>query len=313
MARVTESDVIVGRPDRRPRRPRRRAGLLRRDLPARVVPAGPGDGPGQPRRPPGRRRRRAALPPAPGRLLVRPLRHRPGGAPRPARRARPPTAPRSALDLGRAGRRHPVAPGRVHPAGRGPRLRGAHRHDHHLPGRRLLQPGRRARRGVGRPGDRGRLGRHRPDPVGPRPGQPAPAPTSSRSGSRTLACAPDALRPIGPERPVSRGPADWHEAVRHRRAPGSSARTTSATCSPPPTTRSRSSTRSPTPATSRTCATSTTTRGTASCRATSATARPSPPPWPATTRSCTSPPRATSTARSSTPTSSCAPTATAPT
>ena len=42
--------------------------------------------------------------------------------------------------------------GRVHPARRRPRLRRAHRHGHHLPGRRLLQPGRRARRGVGRPG-----------------------------------------------------------------------------------------------------------------------------------------------------------------
>ena len=64
-------------------------------------------------------------------------------------------------------------PRRVHPAGRGPRLRRAHRHGHHLPGRRLLQPGRRARRGVGRSGRRRRLGCRRPDPVGARPGQPA--------------------------------------------------------------------------------------------------------------------------------------------
>ena len=55
-------------------------------------------------------------------------------------------------------------------------------------------------------------------------------------------------------------------------APGSSARTTCATCSRTPTTRSPSTTRSPTPATSTTCATSTTTRGTRSSRATSATA-----------------------------------------
>ena len=47
-------------------------------------------------------------------------------------------------------RREP--PRRVHPARRRPRLRRPHRHDHHLPGRRLLQPGRRARRGLGRPG-----------------------------------------------------------------------------------------------------------------------------------------------------------------
>ncbi len=69
---------------RRPHHPRRRAGLLRRDLPPRVVPPGPGDDPGQPGRPPGRRHRGAALPPAPGRLLVRALRHRPGRAARPA-------------------------------------------------------------------------------------------------------------------------------------------------------------------------------------------------------------------------------------
>ena len=79
---------------RRARRPRRRARLLRRDLPARVVPAGPRDDPGQPRRPPGRARRRPALPPAPGRLLVRAVRAVPGSCCTTCARARPPTARR---------------------------------------------------------------------------------------------------------------------------------------------------------------------------------------------------------------------------
>ena len=65
--RRRSTGVYVVEPDD----PRRRARHLHRDLPARVVPAGPRDDPGQPRRPPGGRRRRPALPPAPGRLLVR--------------------------------------------------------------------------------------------------------------------------------------------------------------------------------------------------------------------------------------------------
>ncbi len=68
------------------RDPRRRARLLHRDLPARVVPARARDDPGQPGRPRRRLGRRAALPPAPGRLLVRAVRAVPGRAARPARR-----------------------------------------------------------------------------------------------------------------------------------------------------------------------------------------------------------------------------------
>ena len=85
---------------RPPRHPRRRARHLRRDVPARVDPAGPRDDPGEPRRPPGRRDRRAALPPAPGRLLVRPVRHAPASCCTTCAPARPPTARRSTLDLG---------------------------------------------------------------------------------------------------------------------------------------------------------------------------------------------------------------------
>ncbi len=83
-----------GRVPRRARHPRRRARHLHRDLPAPVVPERPRDDPGQPGRPQGRRRRRPALPPPPGRLLVRALRPVPGRAPRPARSARPPRARR---------------------------------------------------------------------------------------------------------------------------------------------------------------------------------------------------------------------------
>ena len=73
----------------------------------------------------------------------------------------------------------PRPPRRVHPARRGARLRRAHRHDDHLPRRRLLQPGRRARRGVGRPGDRAPTGAS-PSPIlsRPRPDATRGAPTS---------------------------------------------------------------------------------------------------------------------------------------
>ena len=74
MATISESSTIDGVYIVEPDDPRRRARLLRRDLPARVVPAGPRDDPGQPGRPPAGARRRPALPPAPGRLLVRPVR-----------------------------------------------------------------------------------------------------------------------------------------------------------------------------------------------------------------------------------------------
>ena len=93
------------------------------------------------------------------------------------------------IDLGAPRRRHPRPPRRVHPARRRPRLRGAHRHDDHLPRRRLLQPRRRARRGVGRSGDRRRLGRRRADPLGARP-EESPPPTSTPARRPAGACAP---------------------------------------------------------------------------------------------------------------------------
>ena len=181
MATVTESDVIAGVYIVEPDDPRRRARLLHRDVPPRVVPAGPRDDPGQPRRPPGRVASSACTT-----TCTRPTTGtcRTAGAGSccttcaPARR---PTAPRSPIDLGAARRRHARPPRRLHPAGRRARLRRAHRHDDHLPRRRLLQPGRRARRRVGRPRDRRRLGRRRPDPLGPRPEEPGAAPSSTRN------------------------------------------------------------------------------------------------------------------------------------
>ena len=47
------------------------------------------------------------------------------------------------------------------------------------------------RRGLGRPGGRGRLGPHRPDPVRSATSRTPAGPTSTRSGSRTTACAPE--------------------------------------------------------------------------------------------------------------------------
>ena len=180
-------------------------------------------------------------------------------------------------------------PRRVHPARRRPRLRRAHRHDDHLPGRRLLQPGRRARRGVGRPGDRRRLGRHRPDPVR----------TATRTNPRRADLAPSAAPvrgPCGPDRAT----------LRHRRRRLHRLELRPPRARAPPTTRSPSSTRSPTPAT---CANLrdvdddprfTFVKGDICDREAVLAAH-----GRATTPSCTSRPRATSTARSSTPTSSC--------
>ena len=151
-----------GRVRRRAGRARRRPRRLRRDVPARVVPQRPRDDPGQPRRPSGRLHRRPALPPPPGRLLVRAVRPARGSCCTTCAPARRPTAstlthrPRRRADGTHDHR------GVFIPPGRRARVRGAHRHDDHVPRRRLLQPGRRARRGVGRPGDRRRLGRRRP-------------------------------------------------------------------------------------------------------------------------------------------------------
>ena len=76
--------------------PRRSARPVHRDLPPRVVPERPRDDAGQPLEQAAGCARRSALPPAPGRLLVLPGGHHPGGAARPARAAAPPTAAPSA-------------------------------------------------------------------------------------------------------------------------------------------------------------------------------------------------------------------------
>ena len=123
------------------------------------------------------------------------------------------------IDLGRRERRHPLAPGRVHPAGPGPRLRRPHRHDHHLPGRQLLQPRRRAGRGLERPGGRGRLGHRRTDPVGPRPGQPAAGRPRAACGSRTSRCAPDRSSPRTRGLPAAAESTQPVEERHRRRAP----------------------------------------------------------------------------------------------
>ena len=164
-------------------------GLLRRDLPARVVPEGREMIQGNRGDRQAGCHRRPALPPAPGRLLVRARSATPASCSTTCARAAPTDGATLCLDLGEVDDGTQRPPGRVHPAGRRPRLRRAHRHDHHLPGRRLLQPRRRARRGLGRPRDRRRLGRRRPDPVRPGPGEPPPRRRSSRSGSPTPRCA----------------------------------------------------------------------------------------------------------------------------
>ena len=92
-----------------------------------------------------------------------------------------------------------------------------------------------------------------PDPVGPRPGEPAPRSEIARR-----------LRPTVSRLRTTR------EAARHRRRRLHRLELRAPRARRTPTTRSPSTTRSPTPATSSTCATSTTTRATRSSRATSA-------------------------------------------
>ena len=76
-----------------PRRARRRARPLRRDLPPQLVPRPPRDDSGQPLGEAGRRRGRPALPPAPGRLLVRAARHGSASSCTTCASARAPTGP----------------------------------------------------------------------------------------------------------------------------------------------------------------------------------------------------------------------------
>src|ERR1019366_3485874 len=151
---------------RRARCPRRRTGTVRGDLPAELVPAGSRDDPGQPVREAGRCDRGPALPPAPGRLLVRPPGDRPRGPPRSA----PRITDRWRHALPRPRRRPRPRP--VHPARGRPWVRLADRPHPVVPGGRLLQPERRAGRGLGRPGHRCGLGPRRSGAFGPRPFEP---------------------------------------------------------------------------------------------------------------------------------------------
>ena len=83
-----------------------------------------------------------------------------------------------------------TATGGVHPTRRRPRVRVAHRCAPVVPGRQLLQPGRRARRGLGRPRHRRRLGASHAGALGARPVQPPPQRHRARACSPTTACAP---------------------------------------------------------------------------------------------------------------------------
>ena len=134
---------------------------------------------GEPLREGRRRGRRAALPPPPGRLLVRAARHRPRGAARPARRLADATKTTFVVDLDGDEER-----GLFIPPGRRPRLRVAHRRAAVVPRRRLLQPRRRARASPGTTRPSARTGELR-DPV-----------LSARDQANPLRDEiPDALRP----------------------------------------------------------------------------------------------------------------------
>ena len=205
--------------------PRRRARRVRRDVPAGVVPARAGrwcrpTGPTAS----GRLRGRPALPPAPGRLLVRALRRGPHRAARPARRVARPTARRSTLDLGGGDDTTSACssrPGVAHGFAALTDMTITYLVDgYYNPADEL---------GVAwdDPADRRRLGRRRAGPLRARPDQPASAPTS-RAG---------------------RAPATWpdedltDEALRHRRRRLHRLQLRALACSRTPTTRSPCSTR----------------------------------------------------------------------
>ena len=108
------------------------------------------------------------------------------------RRGRRPTAPPSPSTSTE------TMTGVCHPARCGPRLRLPHRPHSLVPGRQLLQPRRRTRCGVGRPGGRRGLGRGRPGAVGTGPGQ-------SAGGRRSIPeCSPGS--DSGRDRPARPGP-----------------------------------------------------------------------------------------------------------
>ena len=170
--------------------------------------------------------RRAPLPPAPGRLLVRARSATPGSCCTTCGGESPTDGATLMLDLGRGRRRRARPPGRVHPARRGPRLRRAHRHDDHLSGRRLLQPGRRAGRGLGRPDDRA--------PTGASPTRSCPTATAANPRRATTIAAAD-WRPHLGLRTAMRHP-------RHRRRRVHRLELRALRAAPTPTTRSPSTT-----------------------------------------------------------------------
>ena len=160
---VHESDVIAGVFLVSTDGPaRRRAGVFVETYRREWVPSGRRDDPGQPGRP-----RRPAASSGCTTTSTRPT----TGTCRSAGRASCCTTSGSASPTDgatavvrsrRPGRRRRTTTGPSHPARRRARLRVADRRDDHVPRRRLLQPGRRARRRVGRPRRSRRLGRHDP-------------------------------------------------------------------------------------------------------------------------------------------------------
>ena len=90
-----------------------------------------------------------------------------------------------------------TAPRALHPAWRRARLLRDHRRDDHLPRRQLLQPGRRARRGVGRPDARPSTGpaRRRSSRTATAPTRASPTSRPTSSPSSRHARAPSGTRP----------------------------------------------------------------------------------------------------------------------
>ena len=197
-ASVRESDIIAGVYVVEPQQFGDERGVFVETYRREWIPGGREMIQAQPGRPVAGLRRRAALPPAPGRLLVRAVGAGPGRAARPARRHADRRRDRSRLRPRRARRRRDRPPGVLIPPGVAHGFAVAHRHDDHVPRRRLLQPGRRARRRVGRPA--------RSPPTG--------ASTTPILSDRDRE-QPEARRDHRP-RP-SRSGRCAHEAARHRR------------------------------------------------------------------------------------------------
>ena len=186
-------DVVLVRPDVHGDERGRFVETYRRSW----FPDRPRDDSGQPLGEAGRRRGGPALPPAPGRLLVRPARPGPCRPARPARRARRTDGATEVIDLdGDVDQGVYIPPGVAHGfAALTDVLL-------YVPRRQLLRRLRRARPGLGRPRGRSRLGRHRPDPLEAGPEQPPagrhsrrhPAPPGFLSPPAAAASRPSARR-----------------------------------------------------------------------------------------------------------------------